>query len=194
MCGVGRVLQSKETAAEHHICSKWSHQQTDRLEPTHWGKPQGGGEGWTQEECGGSGWVLIWPSNKRMRRMRRMQLKRGRVEEDETRMTVRRSWARFTLSPDRRRWGRSVDGFAWNRKLESLAVFFLLLLHPPFSLLPWHPSSVSLPLSPSPSFSSARLTEQEMPVRVKMKGLWGRCMCVRVHEVNEWPLYPSSPL
>lgn len=35
------MLQSKPTAAEHHICSKWSHQQTDRLEPTHRGKPQG---------------------------------------------------------------------------------------------------------------------------------------------------------
>lgn len=33
--GEGVMLQSRATAAEHHICSKWSHQQTDRLEPTH---------------------------------------------------------------------------------------------------------------------------------------------------------------
>lgn len=31
----GVMLESRATAAEHHICSKWSHQQTDRLEPTH---------------------------------------------------------------------------------------------------------------------------------------------------------------
>lgn len=37
----GELVGAAATAAEYHICSKWSHQQTDRLEPTHGGKPRG---------------------------------------------------------------------------------------------------------------------------------------------------------
>lgn len=32
--------------AEHHSCFKQSHQQTDRLEPTHWGQAWGGVKEW----------------------------------------------------------------------------------------------------------------------------------------------------
>lgn len=64
-------------------------------------------------------------------------------------------------------WGMSESDFRekGNRTLSSTP-------RPATHPLPSHPFPDILPPSPPlPSFSSARLTEQEKPVRVKMKGL-----------------------
>lgn len=80
-------------------------------------------------------------------------------------------------------WAGLMCDFAEKRKLKSIFVRFLF----PFS----HPLLTLIPDILPPSLSSVRLTEQETPVRVKMKELQGRWMCAeRVCEMNECPLVP----
>lgn len=83
-------------------------------------------------------------------------------------------------------WAGLMCDFAEKRKLKSILVHFLF----PFS----HPLLTLIPDILPPSLSSVRLTEQETPVRVKMKELQGRWMCAeRVCEMNECPSCPLSP-
>lgn len=78
--------------------------------------------------------------------------------------------------------GRPAVGFYWTR-ISPCPV--LISFYPPPSHPHPHPSSISL---------FVRLTEQETPVRVKMKELQGRWMCAeRVCEMNECPSCPLSP-
>lgn len=80
-------------------------------------------------------------------------------------------------------WAGLLCDFAEKTKPESILVHFLF----PFT----HPLLTLIPDILPPSLSSVRLTEQETPVRVKMKELQGRWMCAeRVCEMNECPSCP----
>lgn len=126
--------------------------------------------------------------------MRRIQLKRRRVEEDEKCMEAERAPATCYSLRKWSRWSRVGRLGGWfQRGQESPITCCPLFLPTPSLLTP--PLTSFLHLSLAPSFSSVRLTEQEKPVRVKMKGLWGRCVrwgCVC--EMNEWPLLSLIPL
>lgn len=89
------------------------------------------------------------------------------------------SWKLFFF-----RW---VEGAGWatfqgKTKLKSTLVHFSFT----------HPLPTLIPDILPPSLSLVRLTEQEKPVRVKMKGRWG--CAERVWEINECPPLSLMPI
>lgn len=117
------MLQSKPTAAEHHICSKWSHQQTDRLEPTHRGKPQGK-RGMDRGER-----LQANVSRAKQQGEEMIQLKRLKIEDKYRGSNAERegeifATCYFFLLQNQLEGRRGGAGYR-NGKLKSLAVFYL---------------------------------------------------------------------
>lgn len=125
--------------------------------------------------------------------MRWIQLKRWRVDEKMKRQQqcseAGRAPATCYCFP-KWRWQRKPGGAGWWLVLQGKGNSnkFCCFLLP----LPLHPSTSSLHLSFLPSFWSVRQREQEKPVRVKMKGLWGRCVRGRWMNDLSYPRYPTG--